>query len=39
MAIVQANKDRNVEGLLSECGIDISHEKVRFWWNRFGRRS
>jgi putative transposase len=21
---------------LHECGIDISHETVRFWWNRFG---
>jgi len=27
---------RNVEDLLNERGIDISHEKVRFWWNRFG---
>ena len=27
---------RNVEGLLYERGIDISHETVRFWWNRFG---
>jgi putative transposase len=27
---------RNVEDLLHECGIEISHEKVRFWWNRFG---
>ena len=27
---------RNVEDLLHECGIDISHETVRFWWNRFG---
>ena len=26
---------RNVEDLLSERGIDISHETVRFWWNRF----
>jgi transposase-like protein len=22
--------------LLHEPGIDISHETVRFWWNRFG---
>ena len=22
--------------LLAERGIDISHETVRFWWNRFG---
>jgi putative transposase len=27
---------RNVEDLLPERGIDISHETVRFWWNRFG---
>ena len=27
---------RNVEDLLAERGIDISHEAVRFWWNRFG---
>ena len=27
---------RNVEDLLSERGVDISHETVRFWWNRFG---
>nr|WP_241233745.1 IS6 family transposase [Altericroceibacterium xinjiangense] len=26
----------NVEDLLFERGIDISHEMVRFWWNRFG---
>jgi putative transposase len=25
---------RYVEDLLHECGIDISHETVRFWWNR-----
>ena len=25
-----------VEDLLSECGVDICHETVRFWWNRFG---
>ena len=28
---------RNVEDLLAERGIDICHETVRFWWNRFGR--
>jgi len=28
---------RNVDDLLHEQGIDISHELVRFWWNRFGR--
>jgi putative transposase len=22
--------------LLTERGIDISHETVRFWWTRFG---
>jgi len=27
---------RNVEDLLHERGIDISHESVRFWWTRFG---
>lgn len=27
---------RNVEDLLAERGIDISHETVRHWWNRFG---
>lgn len=27
---------RNVEDLLFERGIDICHETVRFWWNRFG---
>ena len=27
---------RNVEDLLFERGIDISHEAVRMWWNRFG---
>ena len=26
----------NAEDLLHERGIDISHETVRFWWNRFG---
>jgi putative transposase len=28
---------RNVEDLLQERGIEISHETVRFWWNRFRR--
>ena len=27
---------RNVEDLLHERGIDVSHETVRFWWHRFG---
>ncbi len=27
---------RNVQGLLFERGIDICHETVRLWWNRFG---
>ncbi|TMV06563.1 IS6 family transposase [Ruegeria sediminis] len=27
---------RNVEDLLHERGIDVSHEAVRFWWHRFG---
>lgn len=27
---------RNVEDLLHERGIEISHETVRYWWNKFG---
>ena len=27
---------RNVEDLLFERGIDLCHETVRFWWNKFG---
>ena len=27
---------RNVEDLLYERGVDISHETIRYWWNRFG---
>ena len=27
---------RNVQDLLHERGIEVSHETVRFWWNRFG---
>ena len=27
---------RNVEDLLFERGIDLFHETVRMWWNRFG---
>jgi len=27
---------RNVQDLLAKRGIDICHEAVRFWWNRFG---
>lgn len=27
---------RNVKDLLHECAIDVSHETVRYWWNRFG---
>ena len=26
----------NVEDLLHERGVDISHETVRYWWHRFG---
>ena len=26
---------RNVEDMLAERGIDVCHETVRFWWNRF----
>lgn len=25
----------NVEDLLHERGVDVSHETVQFWWNRF----
>jgi hypothetical protein len=32
----QFARRRNVEDLLADRGIDISHETVRFWWNRFG---
>ena len=28
---------RQVEDLLFKRGIDICHETVRFWWNRFGK--
>jgi len=27
---------RNVEDLLDERGIEVSHETVRVWWLRFG---
>ena len=27
---------RNVEDLPHEGGIDLCHETVRLWWNRFG---
>ena len=27
---------RNVEDLLFERVIDVCHETVRFWWDRFG---
>ena len=27
---------RNVEDLLFERGIDLCHETLQFWWNRFG---
>jgi putative transposase len=30
---------RQVEDLLFERGIDICHETVRFWWNRFSPMS
>ncbi len=30
---------RNVEDLLHERGMDITHETVRFWWNRSARFS
>ena len=28
---------RNVEDILHERGIDITHETVRYWWHRFGQ--
>lgn len=27
---------RNVEDLLHERGIEVSHEAIRYWWHRFG---
>ena len=27
----------DVEDLLHERGIDVSHETIRHWWNRFGQ--
>ena len=27
---------RQVEDILHERGIDVTHETIRFWWNRFG---
>jgi putative transposase len=27
---------RNVEDLLHERGVDVSHETVRYWWHKFG---
>lgn len=27
---------RNVEDLLHERGIDVSHETIRYWWQKFG---
>ena len=27
---------RNVEDILHERGIEVSHESIRFWWGRFG---
>ena len=27
---------KEVDYILFERGVDISHETVRFWWNRFG---
>ncbi len=27
---------RNVEDLLHERGIEVSHETIRYWWHRFG---
>ncbi len=36
MYILYPRSLRQVEDLLFERGIDICHETVRFWWNRFG---
>lgn len=30
------SSSRQVEDILHESGIDICHETIRFWWNRFG---
>ena len=27
---------RQVEDILFERGINVSHETIRYWWNRFG---
>src|SRR5210317_2163395 len=27
---------RNVEDILHERGVDVSHEAIRYWWHRFG---
>ena len=27
---------RNVEDLLHERGVEVSHETIRYWWHRFG---
>lgn len=27
---------RNVEDIPHERGVDVRHETIRFWWNRFG---
>jgi len=27
---------RNVEDLLHDRGVDVSHDTIRFWWHRFG---
>ncbi len=27
---------RQVEDILHELGIDVCHETVRYWWNKFG---
>ncbi len=29
---------RQVEDILHERGIDVSHEIIRFWWLRFGEK-
>ncbi|MFT5172647.1 MAG: putative transposase [Gammaproteobacteria bacterium] len=36
MYIHYPRSSRQVEYLLFEHGVDICHQTVRFWWNRFG---
>jgi len=36
MSVCYPLSRHQIEDLLFERGIDICHETVRFWWNRFG---